>query len=117
MPALAAHFDVGLAQLLRRGEGDRVDEKIEPAVDVADLAEHAGDVGVLLHVAGQDDFRAVRPDELADAALARRAGQVGKRQFGPFGVERLADGPSDAAIVGHAHYQADLAGEHAHAEL
>ena len=35
VPALAAHLDVGLAQFLRRGEGDRVDQEIEPAVGLA----------------------------------------------------------------------------------
>ena len=37
-----------------------------------------------------------------------------ERQFRPFGVERLADGPADAPIVGHAHHQSDFAGEHGH---
>ena len=64
---------VGIAQLLRRGEGDRVDQKIEPAVGLVDGVEQPGDVVVLLHVAGQEDLGLMRLDQLRDAALARRA--------------------------------------------
>ena len=59
-PAVAAHGHVRIAQLLRRGEGDGMDQKIEPAVDLANRLEHLGDILILLHVAGQDDLRPVR---------------------------------------------------------
>ena len=117
MPALAADFQIGLAQFLRRGEGDGVDEKIEPAVDVANFGEDAAQVGILSarRRAERSSAHAARQ---APARGARwRARQMGKGQLGPLGVKRLADGPSDAAIVGHAHYQADLAGEDTHVGL
>ena len=37
-----------------------------------------------------------------------------KRQFGSLGLERLAHRPGDAAVVGHAHHQADFAAEKSH---
>ena len=59
-------------------------------------------------------FGAMRPQQFVNAMLVRRTGQVRKRQFSPFGPQRLGHGPSDAVIVGHAHHQTDLAAEHAH---
>ena len=50
----------------------------------------------------------MRFEEVADAVLAGWAGQVGEAQLCPFRVEGFADRPSDAPLVGHTHYQADL---------
>ena len=71
-------------------------------------------VFVFLHVAGQEDFRMMRFEQLVDAPLAGRAGQVGECQLRTLGIQRLADCPGDAAVVGHAHYHADFVVEHAH---
>ena len=58
-------------------------DEIQGAVDLAGLLEDAGDIVVILDVAGGDEFRADRVGELSDPTLHLLAGEVGEPDIGP----------------------------------
>ena len=105
---------VGVLELHRRGEGDGVDEEVQPPVGRLHHVERADDVFVVLHVAGKDHLRPLGLDQVPHAALVGLAGQMGEGQFGPRGIQRLAQGPGNAVIVRQAHDQADFLGKQSH---
>jgi hypothetical protein len=84
------------------------------AVGIFNRLKQARNVFVFLHVAGQEDFGLMRFEQLTNAPLAGRTGPMTECQLRPLGIQRLAYGPGDTVVVGHAHYHPDFAVENAH---
>ena len=79
-----------------------MEHEVERAVGLFRQVEHAGDVVVVLDVAGGDQLGADRIGQLANAAFHLVAGQVGEAKLRPFGQELLRDRPGDAEVIRHA---------------
>ena len=102
LEALPAGVHERALQIVDRRERDRVEHEVERAVGLFRLVEHAGDVVVLLDVAGGDQLGADRLGQLANPPFHLVAGQVGETELRSFGQELLRDRPGDAEIVRHA---------------
>ena len=96
-------------ELFLVGEGDRMDDEIEAAPILLQVAEDGVHAALVFDVAGQHEGRAdafgQRPYPFAE-----RLALVGKGHFGAVPVEDVGDPPGDRTIVGDAHDQALLAG-------
>ena len=86
-----------------------MNDEVEPPPPFAERLEDGVEAGVVHDVAGQDQVRADRLRERADA-LAQRLALIGERHLAAVRVHRLGDRPGDRAIVGDPHDQASLAG-------
>jgi hypothetical protein len=86
-----------------------VHDVVEPPVAGLDGGEQVVELGVVGDVAGVDG-RVLPGDELLERG-AQALALVAVAQRGAGGRERLGDRPGQAALVGHAHDEADGAGE------
>ena len=111
--AFTAGLVKGLLQLLPARVGNGVHEEIEAAPFLLDLREDPFDLGVLGHVAAQDELGAEalreRPHPLLEDLV-----QVREGKGGPFLVQLLRDAPRDALVVGHAEDDALFPGHQTH---
>ena len=119
--AVAAARDGQSLEVVDRSIRHRVQHKVDgPELFLRD-GENVVEVGVILHVAGDEEFRTDRFDEFFDTAFHLRhrrvfVGQVGETHLGPFLVQTLGDRPGDRMIVGDPEDQTLFASKHAHCE-
>ena len=93
--------DVAAGQFVLVGEGDAMDDEVEPAPQPVRLGEDRVDRRAVGDVAMAEHLRAEFLGERADALLQRLA-LIGQRDLGPGGAHRLGDPPGDRAIIGDA---------------
>ena len=96
-----------------RGEGDGVDEAVQPAPLFAKTGEDGVDFGVACHVAGQEDFAAKFGAHFFDARFEFVV-LVGEGEFGAFAVHGLGDAVGDGEVAGKAGDEDFFAAEEAH---
>src|SRR5215212_1163320 len=97
-------------QILERGEGDRVEEDIEPAPLLLDCSEHGLQLTLGANVERQQDWRFQLAGKRLDIGLGPGV-EVGHRKIGTEAAKGLGAAPGDRALVGNAGDQAFAASE------
>src|SRR5260221_8907854 len=114
LEAFARSLHELVLQVLARGEGDGVDERVKTAELLVDLLEDRVDLGVAGDVARQDERGVLeRARQLLDALLQTVA-LVGEGEAHPLARESLRDRPRNRALVSHTENDSGLSFEHRH---
>ncbi len=100
----AGGLDEAAGQRLARGEGDRMDQDVEPVPGLAQPREGGVDLGVDADVHRHDQRRAERGREL-DYAILDAVVLVGEGELRALPLHGLRYAPGDRTIGGQAHHQ------------